>query len=91
MPTHSNTNVLSRAEKLQLSEAVSQPICSTTECTQSAFKLLNALCNGSSENISTLHNLLTSYFYSGEWGQCVCVHVGEMKKEGRKKEGSKVK
>ena len=61
-------NVLSRAEKLQLSEAVSQPICSTTECTQSAFKLLNALCNGSSENISTLHNLLTSYFYSGELG-----------------------
>lgn len=52
-------------EKQQLSEAVSQPICSTTECTQSAFKLINALCTGCSENIATLTNLLTSFFYSG--------------------------
>ena len=53
------------AEKQQMSEYVSQPICSTTECTQSAFKLVNALCTGCSENILTLHRLLTAYFYSG--------------------------
>ena len=56
----------STAEKQELSEYVAQPICSTTECTQSAFKLLNALCAGCSENIATLHQLLSSYFYSGE-------------------------
>ncbi|CAI8002162.1 Probable ubiquitin carboxyl-terminal hydrolase FAF-X [Geodia barretti] len=54
------------SEKQELSEYVAQPICSTTECTQSAFKLLNALCAGCSENIATLHQLLSSYFYSGQ-------------------------
>lgn len=40
-------------------------VCTTTDCTLSAFKLINALCVGSEENVSTLQELLTQLFYSG--------------------------
>ncbi|XP_064393950.1 probable ubiquitin carboxyl-terminal hydrolase FAF-X [Halichondria panicea] len=40
-------------------------VCTTTDCTLSTFKLINALCVGSKENIITLQELLTQLFYSG--------------------------
>ncbi len=44
------------------------PICTTTDTTMSAFKLINALCVGCVSNMITLQQLLTELFYSGEQG-----------------------
>ena len=52
-------------DKVQYSSSPAVAVCTTTDCTLSAFKLINALCVGSVENVRTLQELLTQLFYSG--------------------------
>ena len=56
-------------DKVVYQSSMAVPICSSTDTTISAFKLLNALCTGCLENIQTLKNLLVDLFYSGMYVQ----------------------
>ena len=59
-------------ELAQYDESLATAMCSTTECTMSAFRLINALCVGCVQNMRVLHDLLTELFYSGN------VHIYDM-------------
>ncbi|KAL5475916.1 hypothetical protein EMCRGX_G025794 [Ephydatia muelleri] len=73
-------------ELAQYDESLATPVCSTTECTMSAFRLINALCVGCVQNMHVLHDLLIELFYSGhepalvEWEYLP--HVGPRQSKG---------
>ena len=57
---------------LNYSDQLTAGICSSTDCIMAAYKLINALCVGCSENIETLSSILIHLFYSGTSHRHLC-------------------